>query len=702
MASRNTDFLRFSAYSIKDAITRKLSEDSKFTDQVFEGSNLAILIDIVSYMYQCLIYQLNNAASESMFSDTQLYSNITRLIKFIGYNPKGCTASNITLYINNSTKNGESLRAFWLPAYSRIDTGLQDANGKKIYFSLPSNDSRATNASNVYVMKDNISQGITLYNGQWKLYKTVFTASGINNETFVLDGLRSDKDSNQYVAHDFIDIYVSSFDGKTQTFSREQWELDKNGIFTGYDSSSSNNQQLFNNQTAFKSLYPGTYPIYTVYLNQDKTYELKFGNGIVGKKLNPGDKVYVFYLETNGPDGKIDVSDIDTSNLKFDAHNPQMFGISQELYNDIFMINDTEEHIEDVMKNLTLEQNQERYSLSFATQTSTTPQVEESVEDIRNNAPLWFTTGNRLVTRFDYEYYLKNTRNSSAAFGCDIIDVKCMNNWEYLATFYKWLYSLGMNGKLVKHAQELGRSDIEASGRRYLTKDNFTRFDYFYADAADANNLYIWIKAVNDSFDAHTVTVSMNNVLNPIKLMTAELVACKAINVCFDICAAPDEYVLKNYLADDFDNDVIFDENCESYIEVTLDDNVLFVSNTIQKQIASIIIDGFNVNSCTLGQLIKYDDMLNKIYEINGVQRIRTVFNPKDQLDVKARVLDGLSFASWSNAGNLIEVGDDLNVSNNMRQLEDFQFPIFTGESTLMQRIKIIRKSLSNVNTIKF
>ena len=34
-----------------------------------------------------------------------------------------------------------------------------------------------------------------------------------------------------------------------------------------------------------------------------------------------------------------------------------MFGISQELYNDIFMINDSEEHIEDVLKNLTLEQN---------------------------------------------------------------------------------------------------------------------------------------------------------------------------------------------------------------------------------------------------------------------------------------------------------------------------------------------------------
>ena len=70
MADKNTDFLKFNAYSIKDLITRKLSENSKFTDQIYEGSNLAILIDIVSYMYQCLILNLNNCASESMFADT--------------------------------------------------------------------------------------------------------------------------------------------------------------------------------------------------------------------------------------------------------------------------------------------------------------------------------------------------------------------------------------------------------------------------------------------------------------------------------------------------------------------------------------------------------------------------------------------------------------------------------------------------------
>jgi len=51
MASDNKDFLRFSAYSFKDLITRKLSEDSKYTDAIFEGSNIACLIDLCAYLF---------------------------------------------------------------------------------------------------------------------------------------------------------------------------------------------------------------------------------------------------------------------------------------------------------------------------------------------------------------------------------------------------------------------------------------------------------------------------------------------------------------------------------------------------------------------------------------------------------------------------------------------------------------------------
>ncbi len=56
-------------------------------------------------------------------------------------------------------------------------------------------------------------------------------------------------------------------------------------------------------------------------------FEIKFGDGIVGKKLNRGDIVYVVYLESNGPDGYIDLSKLDFSNVKI-CHSPDLFGIT--------------------------------------------------------------------------------------------------------------------------------------------------------------------------------------------------------------------------------------------------------------------------------------------------------------------------------------------------------------------------------------
>ena len=50
---------------------------------------------------------------------------------------------------------------------------------------------------------------------------------------------------------------------------------------------------------------------------------------------------------------------------------------------------------------------------------SSTAVDEETVDEIRRNAPEWFKTGNRLVTASDYEYYVKNR------FRDNIVDVKC-------------------------------------------------------------------------------------------------------------------------------------------------------------------------------------------------------------------------------------------------------------------------------------
>lgn len=633
-----------------------------------------------------------------MFSDVQLYKNMSRLVRLIGYNPRGFQPSTIEAYVVSTT--GASLRNYQIPFYSRVDTKLTDSTGKKIYFSTK-RDMSSKNLDNYddssvagsQDLTENGSQAVTLYNGQWKLYPTIFTASGSENETFVLDGLLSDADQDKYVSHEFIDVFVKHFDESTGQWTFDKaWECDLNGIFLGY---TSNTSTLFNNQTVFKSLYPGKYKVYTTYLNEEKVYELKFGNGIVGRKLAPGDKVYIFYLDSNGLDGQIDTASLEDQTLRFE-NTPDMFGLTEDEYTQIFFgdgassgysITDTKD-----------------YTIQFSIDSSSTPRLEENVDKIRENAPIWFSSGNRLVTKFDYEYYIRNVAGSKLGVS-DLADVKCMNNWDYLATFYKWLYTLGTSGNFVKYADYLD-STVVASPTRYLTKDNFTRHDYFFADPADANNLYIWLKTSDDSFDAAATTINLETVLNPIKLMTAEIVACKAVDVCFDICACPPEYAVRKYLLD-YDISQGFDPECESYIEVTLDDNSVYVPTTLQVDVANAIIQGFDMDQMEFGQTVDFSKILQTIYDIPGVARVRTVFQPSQQLvdaGVTSFAYDGLAFASWTNADNLVKLGDDLVVSNSSRKLEEFQFPTFVGASKLKakNRIKIIRKSLSTVNAIKF
>lgn len=288
MATEKTDFLRFNAYSMKELITRKMSEDSKFTDQIYEGSNLAILIDLVSYMYQVLVYQLNNAASESMFQDTQIYENINRLVNLLGYHPKGCKPAEIDAYMQEMT---DSFYNTTLPPFSYIDTGLVDSNGEAICFSVGANGEQI----------NNVQQHQTkLLNGKWKMYGSPFTSSGSENETFVLAGVKSDSADKKYVANDYIKVVVLTPLGNDEYSADMDWFLDRDELFVGIS-------RVATDETDIQKVYNNQEKVYSVRLNQDKEYEITFGDGVVGKKLNQNDLVYVFYLETNGEDGNIDV-----------------------------------------------------------------------------------------------------------------------------------------------------------------------------------------------------------------------------------------------------------------------------------------------------------------------------------------------------------------------------------------------------------
>ena len=612
-------------------------------------------------MYQCLVYQLNSAASESMFADTQIFANINRLVKLLGYNVRGCSPASFNIKLDR--EQDDRAAGQFLPKYSYIRTGFTDSRGRPICFSVPDKVS----------FDDDIRSDVPLYNGVWRMYGRTFVATGEENETFTLEGVQSNSASSSpsYVATSFIDVYVRD---KNDGVWRK-WNNDPNGVFMNQK----NDTEVYNINHI--SMYGPDDMYYTAYLNERKTYEIKFGNGVIGRKLADGDLIQVFYLDTNGPDGEIDTLDLDFSTLKFRACDAAG-SLPDEYYQQIMGSSRGERG--------DLAEHPDQYSLAASDYHVGRFIPEESVADIRDQAPQWFKTGSRLVTRNDYEYFVKNVvyvRDSIP--GLTVQDVKCMNNTEYMSTFYKWLY---LNGK-----------NHHGTGRYYFDQTKFwNRNDFKPADPADANNVYVWIKSTSrsttqDNYEISKAEQFLNERMTPVKSMTAEIQVLKPVLVNFDICANmdPDDVKLRYIQEGD-----TFDSGYESFVEVTLDNSKILAAESIRQAVYDAIVEYFDVTRCELGQVVQSARILDRIYAINGVKNVRTVFQTDDQM----RAVTGLSMASWSPVlAPLSEYDtgyDDLQIGDSARKLEDFQFPVFVGRDTLLGRIKIITKQLTQVQPI--
>lgn len=700
----NTDFVKFNAYSIKELINQKLAKDTNFTDQIYEGSNLATLIDIFSYIAHSLLYCLNNAAAESMFADTQMYENMNRLCRFIGYNPRGMSPSTAKFIPYPEGQSQEELSAFneylasngTMLKYSYIDTGKTDSRGNTIYYSVGDEDIPDTtyNAINDYEFK--------MYNGIWRMYNTVFTATGSAWETFTLTGLKSDTSSNDFIAHGYINVFAVEYYNKNNTedpnligtiyrfykfkptleqlfkipmFSengengRMEFKKERNILFTG-----ELGKGLL--EEGEKSIYNKQSHVFNVRLNEDKEYQITFGDGTMGAKLPEGASIYIIYFETNGSEASISPGEIHAQ------LQPNRFSVNSELL-DAILLGGKGSAENEIIKT---------YYGGYVTNitSNTYTALEESVDDIRENAPNWFKMGNRLVTHRDYEYYLKNHPYLRGEYK----DVKCMNNWEYIASFYKWLYGLG-----IKNHND---------PRYFLNQNRLVKNDFQIADPADCNNIYLWVLE-NSSSPMNDVKVSEKSetvwkLVKPIKDMTHEPIIMRAIAVDFKICAAPPDEVLSalNYKYKE-DIDSFFKQ---SYLEVTLDDDALYSSSSIAVQIASKVITYFE-SSKKLGQIVNFNDLVNMILEIEGINRIRTLFIPRDENGVldpnSAIIYNGICFASYSTGlDNLIDIGADLEVSNSSRSLEDFQYAYFSSNETVLNNIKVIKKSLTSMNRVQY
>ena len=244
-----TKFTNLDFDQIKTSIKDYLRANSNFTDFDFDGSNFSVVIDTLAYNTYITAFNTNMAVNESFLDSATLRENVVSLARNVGYVPRSKSAAEATVSFNVQTASatGQLILKAGLVCVGGVDN-------TSYTFSIPQNIT--TNIiSNVASFNN-----ITVYQGAY-LTKT-FTVDTSYNQRFILENA---------------DIDTSTLVVKVGTRTYKQIE---NIITVNKDSE-----------------------IYLLQEIPDEKYELLFGDGIIGKKLNNGDTITVSYITTQGSSG---------------------------------------------------------------------------------------------------------------------------------------------------------------------------------------------------------------------------------------------------------------------------------------------------------------------------------------------------------------------------------------------------------------
>jgi len=109
------------------------SSNTTFQDLNYEGSNITLLIELIAYIGELNTYYLNKLAKNLYIETADIYENVNRLSRFIGYEPKGYRSGRLTL---TTTITDCPTGGIEVPAWTEIDSGEQTDDGDSIPYTV--------------------------------------------------------------------------------------------------------------------------------------------------------------------------------------------------------------------------------------------------------------------------------------------------------------------------------------------------------------------------------------------------------------------------------------------------------------------------------------------------------------------------------------------------------------------------------------
>jgi len=324
---------------IKESIKDYLRANSDFTGFDFEGSNFSVLIDTLAYNTYITAFNSNMIVNESFLDSATLRENVVSLARNIGYVPRSRSAAKATVSFTVDVYNTET------PTMN-LKSGLVcvgNSNSSSYVFSIVEDIQQPT--ENI----DFINEGGANVNARRATFSNVEIFQGTYlTKQFVFDGSLDQRFilNNPFIDTSTIRVYVSDNESELGL----EYKLVEDIINVD-----------------------GTSLIYLLQEVQDEKYELLFGDGLIGKKIEDGSIITINYIVTDGIAG----------------NGPSVFSFAGSIQNDIG-------------SPLTLQ------PFTVTTQSSAQNGAEiEPIDSIKYFAPRIYSAQNRAVTGRDYESIIK-------------------------------------------------------------------------------------------------------------------------------------------------------------------------------------------------------------------------------------------------------------------------------------------------------
>ena len=316
---------------IKVTLKDYLRSNSNFTDYDFEGSNLSTILDVLAYNTYITSYNANMVANEVFIDSATLRENVVALARHIGYIPRSRKAARATISFfidtSNITPTPSSLTLRKGPVAS---TSGSFGNQSFVFCILEDITVPVFNSIATF-------ENLEVYQGT-RLTSNFTFSSNNPNQRFILP--------NGGIDTDLISVIVRPNEQSTRSvkYSRQDSLFDID-----------NESKIFFLQEI-----------------EDERYEIIFGDGIFGKKLEEGSFIEIGYITSNG----------DSAN-----------GVSQFTFSG----------------RITYNRNSIEYTITSGISLLTTGLIAsggeniESVESIKKYAPRIYASQNRALTANDYE-----------------------------------------------------------------------------------------------------------------------------------------------------------------------------------------------------------------------------------------------------------------------------------------------------------